>query len=56
MTFKLAKVALLFVSVMFFAVLALNIAVPVLVLVPLTLLNWALLSRDEGRPYPEKRA
>jgi hypothetical protein len=56
MTFKLAKVALLLVSVMFFAVLALNIAIPALVLGPLALLNWALLSNDEGRPYPEKRA
>jgi hypothetical protein len=55
MTFKLAKVALLLVSVTFFAVLALNIAVPALVLAPLALLNWIVLSSDEGRPYPEKR-
>jgi hypothetical protein len=54
MTFKLAKVALLLVSMMFFAVLALNIAIPALILGPLALLNWLVLSSDEGRPYPEK--
>ena len=56
MTFKLAKIALLLVSMMFFAVLALNIAIPALILVPLAVLNWALLSKDAGRPYTEKIA
>ena len=51
MTAKLAKAAFLLVTMMFFAVLALDIAIPALVLGLMALSNWIVLSSGQGRPY-----
>jgi len=47
MTAKLAKAALFLVSMIFFAVLALNIAIPGVVLGTMALANWFILSSGE---------
>jgi hypothetical protein len=50
MTAKLAKAAFFLLAVTFFAVLALDIAVPTLVLGLMALSNWIVLSSGEIRP------
>jgi len=51
MTAKLAKAAFFLATVMFFAILALDIAVPALVLGLMAVSNWIVLSGGEGRSF-----